>query len=991
MKRLLLFLLGVLALSGCTTSSMKGTPFYTGEYEAREGPASNRINLWPIAYYRDPALSVLWPFMEFSPDHLAFRPVYSVYDRSTDHPVYNVLWPVGRFDPANEDYRIFPVYWGDEYFNIVPLYWHKGDPFAGVGHNALFPFWIWNNREDGHSLDVMWPFCAKYDYPDRQGWRVWPLRGSSDKPGSHYCYTAWPLAHHWKIDTNKWGHAVAPLYLYAKEPAHTLFLSLPYSRNIAKEEGGQSWDLTLPLCYREWVGDTFNWKVFPALSWGQHDKQMSNNWYVLGLGHCYASLARQSHHVIPLYYYDKNPEARAFYTLPWWSKKYADGTGWHTLAPLYYRSHSADASSIYTLPWWSKKYADGSGWNALFPVFYQSRMPDYTAFYSLPWLYRKQVDGTRWSTAIPFYFQSRSSKGSAFYSLPWLSEEHSDGSEWQASFPFYFHSASADGAIMLTPLYARKLQGDGSVAWRCYIPLVYLDETKDAHFMTPLGGRWKMGDQHNWLALPLLSGGAKDAGSGRNIWLAGLAGQSWKGEAKSHYAFPLYYAALHEGTFVSPLYAAWRKGDRDNHAVIPLLSGWHTDGEASGSILAGGLAGHRSGDEDAYHYVFPFYYAAPDKSTFVSVPYAAWRAGDRHNRVVPPLLSGWYSDGEASGSVLAAGLAGHRRGDEDAYHYVFPLYYAATSKGAFLSLPYAKWSDGNKQNNALPLLLSGWSVDGAVSDASVLAGLGAWRKEKGQIQRSHVLPLYLWQRDNYFYTALFGKNRTLSYYATPLAGRYGEEDGGSGSWIAPLYWHRQKPSGEIRGNYLLLGYYHKNESRNEYGAFGFYDYCRWKTFNDSGGGRTLVREGKDINYLLLFGQSKERWNYGMDEESGTEKLEMYSKKQSFFPLWEQSVKDKVSKGERLETSALLGLLYDTRHEQKTEEEHDYLRRRVLWRLYHYEKLNGDVSADIFPGVTVDSYQNGYFKCSFLWRMFRYEKDPADGSKKLDLLYIPFRR
>ena len=139
MKHFLLSGLGVLLLAGCSTTSMKGTPFYTGEYEVREGPAADRVNLWPILYYRDPALSVLWPIMEASPEHLAMRPVYSVYGKNTEHPVHNVVWPIGRFDKAHQNYRIFPFYWGDDYLTLFPFYWHKGDPVAGVGYNALFP------------------------------------------------------------------------------------------------------------------------------------------------------------------------------------------------------------------------------------------------------------------------------------------------------------------------------------------------------------------------------------------------------------------------------------------------------------------------------------------------------------------------------------------------------------------------------------------------------------------------------------------------------------------------------------------------------------------------------------------------------------------------------------------------------------------------------------------------------------------------------------
>ncbi len=985
-KRHVALVFASLLLAGCSTPSMKGTPFYTGEYEKREGPDPDRINL--IVFYRRNSVShVFWPLMEFGPKFAAVRPVYSVHDRDTDDPVYNVLWPIGRFDPGNEDYRIFPVYWGDEYFNVVPLYWHEGDPIGGVGHNVLFPLWIWDNQKEGDYLSVFWPLYARHRFPDHQAWRLWPLYGTQLKNGRQYRYVAWPFIHAYSNSVHT-GHGAIPLYWHDKTDDRSTFVSLPYSRSMTDRAGATSWDLALPLCYRQWKGDSFYWEVYPALSWGRRDPGKTDNWYALGLGRRMESKDRNAHHVIPLYYYGKDSLARSIYTLPWWSKKYTDGTGWHILFPAYYHSRYAGESAFYSLPWWSKSYSDGTGWHALFPICFRSRTEDSSAFYSLPWLSRKKSDGSGWSTTLPIYFHSYTDQSSLFYSLPWFSEKRADGSDLQASFPFYFRYASADGSIMITPLYARQEHADGALAWHCIIPLVYQDKSFDKHFMTLLGGRWSLGDQHNWLALPLLSGGVKDADSGRNIWLAGLGGQEWAGDDKAHYLIPVYYKSTRNDHFVSLPYATWQKDGQKHRSIPVLLSGWYSKDDASGSLWLAGLAGHRSGfDRNDYNYVAPFYYRAPQKGTFVSLPYAAWRNGDRQNHMVPPLLSGWYSENGVSGSVLAAGLAGYRSGDENAYHYLFPFYYAAPPKGTFLSLPYAAWRTGEKQSRTLPLLLSGWSSEADVSEALLLGGLGYWKTKGQQFEASHVLPFYLWARDDYFYTVPFGKNERMAYYATPLAGRY-HGKGGSGSWAFPLYRHRQKISGEINGNYLLLGYYRKNSRRTAHGVFGIYDHYNWKSFEGSGSDRHLAGEGKTRNYLLFVGHHRERWTY----ESEAQKVTRYSKNQYVFPVWQRNVKDDVAAGKRLEDSSLLGLLYDTLHEQEAgKEQHDYLRRRILWRLWHYEKLNGDVSVDAFPGITVDSYKNGYHKTSFLWRLFRYENDPETGRKKLDLLFIPFRR
>ena len=92
---LLLPLLALAALSsGCRTTAMKGTPFFSGEYKGRVGPAENRVNLWPLVYWRDPALSVLWPVGEYADDRLAVRPLFSRYRDKPDGPYTetNVPW-----------------------------------------------------------------------------------------------------------------------------------------------------------------------------------------------------------------------------------------------------------------------------------------------------------------------------------------------------------------------------------------------------------------------------------------------------------------------------------------------------------------------------------------------------------------------------------------------------------------------------------------------------------------------------------------------------------------------------------------------------------------------------------------------------------------------------------------------------------------------------------------------------------------------------------
>jgi len=111
-----------------------------------------------------------------------------------------------------------------------------------------------------------------------------------------------------------------------------------------------------------------------------------------------------------------------------------------------------------------------------------------------------------------------------------------------------------------------------------------------------------------------------------------------------------------------------------------------------------------------------------------------------------------------------------------------------------------------------------------------------------------------------------------------------------------------------------------------------------------------------------------------------------------FPLWHYTRREYGEEdGPAMSKGAVLWKLYDSKTEQGTvEEPHDYVRRRLLWRVWHYERLDGDVSVDAFPFITYDRKDDGFKRTSFLWRFFRYENHPEEG-KKLDLLFIPVRR
>ena len=130
----LAFLLAIL-FCGCSTTAMKGTPFYTGEYAKREGPASDRVNLWPLAYYRDPALSILWPIGEFADDRFAIRPLFSMYRDGKDEPwyEYNSLFGLISVDTRHHRHMFLPLYYRDEeYDTFLSLLYAQGRDWYAI-------------------------------------------------------------------------------------------------------------------------------------------------------------------------------------------------------------------------------------------------------------------------------------------------------------------------------------------------------------------------------------------------------------------------------------------------------------------------------------------------------------------------------------------------------------------------------------------------------------------------------------------------------------------------------------------------------------------------------------------------------------------------------------------------------------------------------------------------------------------------------------------
>ena len=83
---------GAMLLAGCKTDQMKSTPFYEGHDVTYTGKPEDRVNLWPIAYWREPVGSVLWPMLRI--DYILLPKEYTASGHETVRIPWSDHYPV---------------------------------------------------------------------------------------------------------------------------------------------------------------------------------------------------------------------------------------------------------------------------------------------------------------------------------------------------------------------------------------------------------------------------------------------------------------------------------------------------------------------------------------------------------------------------------------------------------------------------------------------------------------------------------------------------------------------------------------------------------------------------------------------------------------------------------------------------------------------------------------------------------------------------------
>lgn len=358
--------------------------------------------------------------------------------------------------------------------------------------------------------------------------------------------------------------------------------------------------------------------------------------------------------------------------------------------------------------------------------------------------------------------------------------------------------------------------------------------------------------------------------------------------------------------------------------------------------------------------------------------------------MVLPALTWWRQTPGRGGDLWALGGLGHASwGPERGSSYVFPLFYRNPGK-TFLTPLFGKVETQGRQSTVVPLLLSRYVRTGDSKRVDALLGLGSERWGEGR-RSGYFFPLYLYEDGaRTFYSLLFGWSRDngegFVYPLTPVIGfRTGRHRGG---WFFPLFSRdRDTSSGVTRGS-ILWGTYRREGRTFSSWLFPFYSYENLGPMggsSPSGGG---VREAGRTFWCLPACWYR---NTETLRREGGGVARVTVKRSGFVPFWVHKRETSAARSEA--RTWVVGLLYD-RLQRKVAgrtaaADEDYLRHRVLWRAWHYERLNGDVSIDLFPGITYDRTPGGARSFSFLWRLFRYERMPA--GVKLHVLFIPIKR
>lgn len=690
---------------------------------------------------------------------------------------------------------------------------------------------------------------------------------------------------------------------------------------------------------------------------------------------CQFDTKHDEHRIFPLYWGDKHVDlfplvwwrfdkSFTLFPLAWWKKDryfnvfplWWSDRSHKLLLPFYYQ----DDNTLTVIPFYgSTKHVDSfSQWIGPYGRYRNEKHPERDYDWCLPFYYRDATSfktmlfgwdrNDRSSWAIPLYYKDHND----FVSLPWISSTNSDGNdEWIAPLLLSGGESGKDKSMFFSPVWYSNRD----------------DKTNSS----------------SWAVPPLLSWGWDDKDGSCDEYLLGLAGRGTDAEGRDRYwTFPFFYHDYR--TFLSTFWCAWQdeKATTDSWLVPPLLSWGSSGNEGWTQRYLLGLAGvEREKDGGYADWVAPLYYR--DKGSFFSIPYCSFD----DVCVIPPLLT-VIDENLNFGNPLFGWC--------DSYNWAFPLWYKDDK--TFASLPYFSTTEnlGNTTNTTtvIPPLLSWFErKDSGRGKNRLLLGLVGWNSEPEEaVSESWMFPLY-YNDDKAFISLPFAHVKDAFTCVTPLFG-ITHEQRKKGAWLWPFYgWTNDAhmEAAEAQMNADRLDPKLRVEKREWVSAEKRTNW--W--YNVTAG----PAPAHNSSWRLSGLSTSDRWigchasNDGKtvtaEDESEFGNFFAYKSDYNRTVKFDYATKKKISDEEAGESGLLCNFLWHSKHEAS--KGHEYDMKSILWRFWHYEKLNGDVTVDSFPFFTYDSKTNGFSKTSLLWRLFRNEYDPKTDKRSVDVLFIPVWR
>ncbi|MEI7880405.1 MAG: hypothetical protein WCI95_05980 [bacterium] len=862
------------------------------------------------------------------------------------------------------------------------------------------------------TLSVLWPFFEKSD----EYMALRPLCSVHGLDKSKKIYSLlWPLGQFDRVEQQNrffpmfWGDGYVvgfPLYWHFGHPfgneggTDALIPAWCY----AKSGRGYSLNILWPFINVKDTVDGRGWRVWPLA--GGYSNGDDGYYRFMAWPFCHqwgTGTYEKGEAVLPLYCRGTSGQETWFYSLLY-SRYRATDRRWDLLFPAYYNRQQGDRRTLITMLGGMSKDKNGLGW-VVFPLLSGGIK---TQNSSETWVVGPLAHFGQRTNAVsnhvfPFYYSSSNQSSRMFLSIPWSSSSARDGSGWKFIPPFMLRIAQGKDHQLYTPLYTAGTRHEGAETWKSVHPLWYQSEGPDGKTLATLVGGWQTRtDGRSWLIWPLLSGQVRTADS-RDLWVVAPLFH-WRRDMAgvSHHLLPFYWWDGRDDRLISPLVAQWSNAQTGAKKTVvpPLLTYYSATPKVDDLWTGAGLAHFSWGEEAGSSHIVPLYYQDRTEGTFISLPWSRWTWKDTStNTLIAPLLSWMTHRRDRTDLWMVGPLAHVSWGKKAGASHVFPLFYRDKDEDAFISLPYSHWNRGESEYDLYPPLFAMMTHEGKEKQLDALLGLFSERWG-GEQRQGYFLPFYYHDNGRVFYSLLFGWNHRdpddgFYYPLTPLLGvRTGKHSGG---WLFPLWSRDYDQESKTTTGTVLWGTYSRDSRRSEAALIPVFGYKNRGSLDTA-----MATNSWNESYGKTFWSLPACWYRntldvapvkGQDGKP-TGKMDVsFAKDNGFFPLWSYTHL-RPATGPDQTYGSLLMVLYDYKTTlgagldgAQTREE--YVRKRVLWRLYHYERHNEDVSVDIFPAITYDRTKDGFQRWAFLWRAFRYERGPE--GKKLDLLFIPLIR